>query len=151
VEVSSCVAITPISFHLHNVQCILFTTPVPRSLEKSWKCVSQSHIKKRLSLRSVIFAVWEGGGDANISYYYSMNTLGLCFEQGGTKTLERQFSDFKISPCMGWCLMDTNLRKLPSRIKFFKTWQVWVYLIQNWTKSITNIIFIFSDCFLQTT
>jgi hypothetical protein len=50
------------------------------------------------------------------------------------KTSERQFSgdlgnsNFKISPRAGqlrWHLVDTNLRKLPSRIKFFKTWQVW--------------------------
>ena len=127
---------------------------VLRSLEN----VCLNRISKRDWAWGVLFLPFgKGEGDANISYYYSMNTLGLCFEQGGTKTLERQFSgnmgnsNFKISPCMGWRLMDTNLRKLPSRIKFFKTWQVWVYLIQNWTKSITNIIFIFSDCFLQTT
>ena len=130
------------------------------SAQKSWEvlkmCVSIAY-QKETEPEECYFCRLGRGGDANISYYYSMNTLGLCFEQGGTKTLERQFSgnmgnsNFRISPCMGWRLMDTNLRKLPSRIKFFKTWQVWVYLIQNWTKSITNIIFIFSDCFLQTT
>jgi hypothetical protein len=62
-----------------NVRCILFANAsIPRSLEKSWKCMSQSHIKKiqkagrLLSLRSAIFCrLWRR--DANISYFYSMN------------------------------------------------------------------------------
>ena len=59
-------------FHLHNLHCILFANA---SAQKSWKCVSQSHIKKRqkagrlLSLRSVIFCRLGRRSDANISYF----------------------------------------------------------------------------------
>ena len=60
-EVSSCGAITPISFHLHNVQCILFANA---STQKSWEvlkmCVSIAYQKETkswetLSLRRAIF------------------------------------------------------------------------------------------------
>jgi hypothetical protein len=76
-----------ISFHLHNVQCILFSNASTRSLEKT--------PGKLPSLRSVIFCCLRRSDvDAiNISYFYSMNILGLCFEKGGRTTSERQFSD----------------------------------------------------------
>jgi hypothetical protein len=56
--------------------------------------------------------------------------IKLCSEKGRKKTSERQFSGdlgnskFKISPWARqpwWHLVDANLRKLPSCIKFFKT------------------------------
>jgi hypothetical protein len=122
-----------------NVQCILFANAsIPRSLEKSWKCMSQSHIKKiqagrLLSLRSAIFCRL-GRRDANISYFYSIFiawTHKVCASKKAEEKPRKgnflAICGTKISPRarqLSWRPVDTNLRKLSSRIKFFKTWQV---------------------------
>jgi hypothetical protein len=59
--------------------------------------LSQLHIKKRqkagrlLSLRNAIFCCLGRRSDANISYFYCMNTQGLCFEKGGKRPRKCNF------------------------------------------------------------
>jgi hypothetical protein len=91
----------------------------------------------------------------------------LCFEKGGRKTLEKQFSgdlgnsNFKIFPwaCQPWCrLVDNNPRKLCSRIKFFQTSQVWAmslikerYLVSrhNQFSYLNNLIYISNSLHIE--
>jgi hypothetical protein len=124
------------------INCTMFNafflpTPVPRSLEKSWKCVYQSHIKKRqkagrlLSLRSAICCRL---GEATLTFHiFIVWTHKVCApkkaEEKPRKGNFLAICGTKISPRarqLWWRPVDTNLRKLPSRITFFKSSQVWI-------------------------